>query len=170
MLGYSWAAYGPPKTSHQPRAWLVPSPVSGTISRCCGRKDGGCSWGAKAHGARGRLSGVGEPRGPAPPCRVLVLAPGHSTWLFLCTSVFPPEIASHDSAFPNIKVFGSLPRVCSGGVHASPIISLLLQRASRSWGTSTTQPKTPPGPPPPRARGTRPSVPLAKYSSPHLEP
>lgn len=136
-MGYSWAAYGPPKLSSQPRAWLVPSLVPGAISRCCGKKYGGCSWVAKAHG---RLSGVGNPGPPHHLAGCWVLAPGHSICLFLFPCVFPTGIASHNSAFPSVKMFGSLPRDCSGRVHASPIL-LLLQRASCSWGTSTKQPK-----------------------------
>lgn len=117
--------------------------VSGTISRCCGRKYGGSSRVAKAHSAHGRLAGVEEDTGPRTTLQ------GAGSWLqgtpssyFSSPVVFPPGIASHISAFPNTKVSGSLPRDCLHGVHASPIIIillLLLQRASRTSGTSTTQ-------------------------------
>lgn len=141
-MGYSWAAYAPPKNFKPTRASLVPSPVSVTISRCCDRKHGGYSQAAKAQVPAGGSVGWESPRAPHHLAGCWVLAPGHSICFFLFTCVFPPGIASHDSAFPNIKVFGSLPRDCSGGVHASPFIIILLQRASCSWGTSTMQPKS----------------------------
>lgn len=152
-MGYSWAAYDPPpRTSSQPRAWLVPSSVSGTISRCCGRKHEGCSRAAKAHGARGRLGAVGEPQGPTPPCRVL--GPGSRTLhpflsFHLCFSSwnsFPQSCFSkHQSVWEPTE--GLL-----RWAHVSPITILLLQQASRSWGTAPYNQN--PGLPPQRAPGT----------------
>lgn len=78
--GYSCAANGPPKLQG-----LVPLLVSGTISRSYVRKHGGCLWAAKAHCAHERLSGVGEPHGPTPHCKVM--RPGSRT--------FPPVISLH---------------------------------------------------------------------------
>ena len=110
VVGYSWAAYSPSKTSSQPIAWLLPSSASGTVFRCCRRRHWGCSQAAKADGAHGRLSGASEPRGPAPPRRVLGPGPGTICPLIsLFTCVFPPEIVAHNSAFSNIKVLGTLP-------------------------------------------------------------
>lgn len=127
----------PPKTSSQPTAWLVPSSVSGTISRCCGRKHGSCSRVAKAHGAHRRLSGMGEPQDPVPPLRVL--GPGSRTLhpiisLHLCFSSW--------NSFPRLSFFKHQsvwepPKGLLRWVHGSPIILiLLLQRASCSQGAS----------------------------------
>lgn len=118
VVGYPWrlflACLWSPKNPSQPRAFLVPSWVSGTIYRFC--------WGLLL-GSKGPQGGVREAQGPMPPHRVL----GSGSRKFLFTCDFPPGITSHNPTFSNIKVFRSPLRNCSGGVHASPIIILSLQ-------------------------------------------
>lgn len=123
VVGHSWAAYATQKTSSQPRAWLMPSPVSETVFRCCGRKHGGLLLGTEGPQCPWEAWWDGGYLSPPSPHRCWVLSPGHSIQLFLFTCVFLSGIASHNSAFPNIQVFGSIPRDCSGGCMPPPSAS-----------------------------------------------
>lgn len=172
VVGHCWAAYATPKTSSQPRAWLVPSPVSETVFRCCGRKHGGLLLGTEGPQCPREARWDGGYLSPSSPHRALspvsrTLHPVIS--LHLCFSSwnsFPQFCFSkHPSVWEHPK--GLLRRV-----HAFPISIILLHTSHSTHPTAGAHPPHNQNPrelPPQRAQGTQHSVPTAGYSSLHLE-
>lgn len=171
VICYPWAARGmeggglfpgclwPPKNPSQLRACLIPSWVSGTISRCC--------WGLLL-GSKGSQWEVREPQGPTSP---RVLDSGSRKLLSLHLWFFPWNNFLQPHIFKYQSVQESPEELLWWGTsitphHHHPFLSVaILHQENIHHTTQTTL-----GLPPQSTWGTQLSIPPARDSSPHPEP